>query len=134
MISGEQFIMLRRIPISVLAEVVEYFMQDISKEAIVQIYLTDGDFRIVYPKEQEASGADIVYSFGIQKGEHVCTIHSHGTLNAFWSSVDDADEIQTTGLYGVFGNLDRRNISYKFRFCDAGKRPVPLDIWDIACK
>lgn len=125
--------MLRRIPIALIADVVRYFMQDISKEAIVQIYWVDGEFRIIYPVEQRASEVEVSYTFGIQKGEHVCTIHSHGKLNAFWSMVDDADEVQTTGLYGVFGNLDCQNITYRFRYCNGGDKPIPLDVWDIAC-
>lgn len=131
--SGGHFTMLRRIPFSLLKEVVEYFRQDLDLEAIIQIRYDNGSFRIVYPSEQSASKDGISYSFGIERDELVCTIHSHNTMPAFWSSVDDADELYLPGLYGVFGRLDKRSVMCRFRYCVGDGKAIDLDIWDVAC-
>ncbi|SMC08091.1 PRTRC system protein A [Sulfobacillus thermosulfidooxidans DSM 9293] len=47
----------------------------------------------------------------------VVQIHSHGTLPAFFSATDDADE-QATGCYGVIGRCDQ---------------PRPDMVWRMSC-
>lgn len=125
--------MLRRLPFSILKEVVEYFRQDLDKEAIVQIRFVDGEFVIVYPKEQVVLKESVTYSFGVGKGELVCAIHSHNTMPAFWSSTDNEDELFIEGIYGVFGCLDKSKVMCRFRYCIGDGRAIDLDIWDIAC-
>ena len=56
-------------------------------------------------------------------------VHSHNTMNAFWSSVDDADEIWP-GVFMVIGNLDKDEETCAVR---AGYNGLftPLDKHDI---
>lgn len=50
----------------------------------------------------------------------VMDIHSHNTMDAFWSGTDDASE-QETRTYGVIGRLDKAVPSYKFRMSVVGQ-------------
>lgn len=132
--SEDGFQMVRRIPIALLDEVAEYFRKDLSLEAVVQIWY-DEKFYIVYPEWEEATKTDIAYRFAWNNsGEYVCNIHSHNTMSAFWSTIDDEDELSLPGLYGVFGNLDREDYSSRFRYCPGHFcKAIPLHKWDIAC-
>lgn len=116
------------IPISFLEAVVSYFRQDLSKEAIVNISYNRvlKRFFLRYPvaEETKAEKHYIIYNFRnwlIRDEVTVLQIHSHNTMPAFFSSVDDADEA-VPGLYGVIGNLDQEKPSMAFRFSGCGKK------------
>jgi hypothetical protein len=48
---------------------------------------------------------------------HVMDIHSHGSMGAFWSGVDDADEkrVTTERLFGVIGKVQQPVPEWKWR-------------------
>lgn len=50
---------------------------------------------------------------------HYMDIHSHNTMDAFFSAIDDRDE-KATRLYGVIGRLDKFLPDMKVRICNGG--------------
>lgn len=132
------FRMLRPIPVQIICDVAGYFAEDLTKERIVQLwYDNDNGYKVVKPSAEEATSISISYRFPLNvSGEYVCTIHSHRTMNAFFSEVDDADELAIPGLYGVIGNIsdneDSISFSSRFRFTRGeGQKPIRLKLIDI---
>lgn len=133
---GDGFAMTRKIPRHVLEEVVAYFAQDLAREAIVQIWCRDGEFYVVYPKFQDSAKSFVEYQFPINsRGIYVMAIHSHNTMRPIPSSMDDRDELQVPGLYGIIGSIRERDagIYYDsfFRVTRPGKEPVTVDEEEI---
>lgn len=101
-----------KMPISLLKEIVAYFKEDLSKEAMVHIYYDTqtGNFRFRKAKG-ERSKVHINYEFvadmDLMTGKSILVmdIHSHNTMPAFFSPADDKDESYRPGLFGVIGNL-----------------------------
>lgn len=115
-----------------LDHVIEYFRRDLANEAMVVLCYnkSNGEFFLSTP---EASVSKVSVDYKLKHyGKNilqVCQIHSHNTMSAVFSSVDDADEIMP-GVYGVIGRLDASNPQINFR---AGYEGVftPLSVWDI---
>jgi PRTRC genetic system protein A len=65
-------------------------------------------FSIDLPEIDRATPSRLVYRTPrLAAGCHlVCDIHSHGTMPAFFSGTDDADDADTTKIAVVFGNID----------------------------
>lgn len=113
-----------KIPISMLRDVVEEFQKDLAREAIVRFYydFSTGQFT-AYVGQGVANKCYIEYNFeeAFRKeatnvnSVWVMDIHSHNTMPAFWSGVDDRDESTYPGVWGVIGNLDRKTPSMRFR-------------------
>lgn len=123
-----------QIPSAILGEVVNYFAEDLSKESIVQIWEEDGVYKVVKPTYMEATKARVDYSFSLTtKGKYVMTIHSHNTMAAHFSGVDDADELEIPGLYGVIGRIKQvgDNIFYEsaFRYTLGADR-LPIKVYE----
>ena len=113
---------LPKIPVKMLEEIIEYFREDLDREAAV---------RIVYRKKEKqfqfykAGGQRkkmyMYYEYEVTEEMfspeviHVMELHSHNTMPAFFSVVDDQDEKDYPGLFGVIGNLDAINPSLQFR-------------------
>lgn len=121
------------IPRGFIDAAVSYFRQDLSKEAIVNITYNKKlrRFFLRYPSEEDtkAEKAYIIYNFRrwfIKDEVVVLQIHSHNTMPAYFSAVDDRDEF-LPGLYGVIGNLDLKHPTMKFRFCGMG---LKMDLYD----
>lgn len=77
------------------------FLADTSRERYVGVTWHDG-YHLVVP-EQEITSASIKYC----RGENVVLdLHSHGTMGAFFSGIDNQDE-KGLQLYGVVGKLDK---------------------------
>ncbi len=103
---------LPKMPIALLKDIVSYFREDLEIEAMVRIYynLEDGSFSFEKARG-EKSRARINYEFiadiDLMKGKkiQVMDIHSHNTMQAFFSGTDDRDESGYPGLFGVIGNL-----------------------------
>lgn len=124
-----------QIPSEILGEVVNHFAEDLSRESIVQIWEEDGVYRVVYPEYKDASKAFISYSFPLtSKGNYVMTIHSHNTMKAYFSGVDDADELALPGLYGVIGRIKQvgDDIFYEsdFRYTLGADR-LPIKVYEM---
>ncbi len=121
---------LPKIPRLFLETIISEFREDLSKENMVQIYWSKDkqEFYMVKP-EATYSKVAVSYKMGHTNDILVISIHSHNTMNAFFSEIDDADEIYT-GLFGVIGNLDKSFPSMCFR---AGMEGCfkPLSVDDI---
>lgn len=113
----------KKIPYSILQDVVAFFRKNPRKEAAVQIFydVNAGKYEIYYP-EQHVTSASVVFvrSHDMESDKVlVMDIHSHGAMRAFFSSIDDHDE-KGTRLFMVFGNLDKERITHKLRAGIAG--------------
>lgn len=113
----------KKIPYGILMDVVAFFKRNPRKEAAVQIFynLETEKYEIYYP-EQQVTSASVVFTRNHDMENDkvlVMDIHSHGSMNAFFSSIDDNDE-KGTRLFMVFGNLDKKEITHKLRAGIAG--------------
>ena len=104
---------LPRIPYSILAEIIALFRADLGRENIAQVFWNEKDGYYIKQPSYRATKTRVGYSHALDprkifKREEVLvmTVHSHNTMKAFFSPVDDRDE-DTTGLFGVIGKLDR---------------------------
>ena len=127
---------LPKIPMQLIGQLVAFFrsyMQDGEEyEAMAQIYWDkeQEEFFAYVPKqtvckdEIEADLRDCPYD---NEERYLCyaDIHSHNSMEAFFSSKDDQDE-RGTGLYFVVGELDRFFPALKARI-SCGGTFVPID-------
>ena len=62
-------------------------------------------------------------------------VHSHNTMRPVPSCVDDKDELQVPGLYGIIGSIEERDtaIYYEsfFRVTRFDREPVTVDEEEI---
>lgn len=104
-----------KIPRFVLNNIIEYFKTDLSVEMVVRILYNKntGEFTTVAAKGSRTKHSinydfsdivDAIHTSGIST---VMEIHSHNTMPAYFSDVDDRDEGIVPGLYGVIGSLDK---------------------------
>lgn len=126
-----------KIPLNVLQQVVSFFRdvcQDTKDEAFVRIYLEkDTNEYIIHCPKQSISGASVKYEITDEHLENDCIvvmdIHSHNTMNAFFSGTDDGDEKNPGQLFMVLGHLNTHNIEFKLRtFMD---EYIPVDFFDV---
>ena len=105
---------LPKVPADLMARVVGFFRaiyRERKTEALVLLVWRSGSFDLVVP-EQKVTLASV--RFDLADGDLpaasrlVGTIHSHGAMGAFASSVDEDDEAELDGLHIVVGDLDRR--------------------------
>lgn len=121
-----------KIPEVIYWQIRQFFI-DISKdmgeaEAFCQVYYDFTEKRyVVHVPEQTVSKASVNYDAtenlnrkNPERYALVFEIHSHNTMNAFWSGTDDSDE-KDTRFYGVLGNLDKEEIGEKYRTNILGK-------------
>lgn len=123
----------KKIPYGILMDVVAFFKRNPHKEAAVQVFydVNMGKYELYYP-EQKATSASVVFvrNHDMENDKVlVMDIHSHGTMNAFFSSTDNNDE-KGTRLFMVFGNLDKKEISHKLRAGIAGNYKM-LELSDV---
>lgn len=116
-----------KIPETIYNQMVDYFREDLTKEAIVRIlYNKETDDYIMVKGGGEKDKAYLSYDFSemrplVSAGyQQVCEIHSHNTMPAFFSRIDDKDELETMGVFGVMGNLDTDTPSFLLRACCDG--------------
>ena len=105
-----------KIPKSTMDEVIAYFREDLTEEAIVRIYYNskEENFQIIKPLSEKRNKVNTIYSFinSVRMTTEtdsilVCEIHSHNTMPAKFSVTDDADEAYGIGFYGVIGELNK---------------------------
>lgn len=127
---------LPRAPYSVFSEILEYFREDLKKEAAVRLLFDtrDSSYHIVKASgERGKEYINYVYS-ELPREEmmqgiilQVAEIHSHNSMPAFFSEVDDRDE--SNGVFGVFGNLDTEYPTTSFRIgADGFFKPLPISV------
>ena len=116
---------LPKIPMSILVDIVAFFREDLTKEAWCKVlYDTETKTYSIFKGKQTASKAMVTYAMDSlaelyangegQKLIQVMEIHSHNVMPAYFSSVDDADEIYP-GLFGVVGMLNEEIPQFRFR-------------------
>ena len=133
---------LPRIPMDILKKQVSFYrdvMKDFSNAEAYSIVLYDKEeerYFLEIPK-QRISGASVSYAqdelrekFPSNRYIEVISAHSHNTMGAFFSGVDDADE-KGDMLYMVMGQLDKAVPAYKIRANVAGKECCILDLEEI---
>lgn len=113
--------LLPRIPVSFLYDTIVYFRKDLKNEAMVQIYYNkkNKEYFIYKPKIRHVGKGYIEVERNLELDEStdfvlVLDIHSHNTMGAFFSTIDNEDELETR-LFGVIGCLDKEQVSLKFR-------------------
>ena len=119
-----------KIPYAIWEEILMHFRKDTRNEAIVRVlYDNMRGYYLQYPEEENASKAYVTYAFPYVPGTQiVLTIHSHNTMPAFFSKIDDADERVGFGIYGVVGRLDLETPQTRFRVCINGDfLEIPLE-------
>jgi len=101
-----------RIPLDLIRRVTAWFKAVYAKyrsEAVGYLYYSavSGEWQFV-PPTQTATGASAKYEEApkIQNWQIVGTIHSHGSMSAFHSGVDDADEKNFDGVHITVGRVD----------------------------
>lgn len=113
-----------KIPADILEQVISLFREDLSLEAMVQIWYheTDG-FVIVSPEIEVVEKAYICCSMNTKtvsdmvmddRAVLVATVHSHNNFAARFSYIDDLDE-QGPGIFAVIGDLIREIPSISVR-------------------
>ena len=120
---------LPRIPLKLLMQVTAFFRHFVQDgpdyEALVNIYWDRErqEFTADVP-EQVVTGVSVDSringDFTDERYIHYMDIHSHNTMKAFFSPVDDRDE-KATRLYTVVGNLDKCVPEVRTRISNGGK-------------
>lgn len=127
---------LPKIPSSLMGQIIAFFRAFMTEseenEAMAQIYWDKDrqEFFAYIPKQsvcKEEAEADLHDCPYDNENRYICyaDIHSHNSMDAFFSCKDDRDE-RSTGLYFVLGKLDHFYPEIKARiFC--GDSFVPID-------
>lgn len=125
-----------KIPGSLFREILRFFQRDPHREAAAQIFYDDktGSYELHFP-EQKAGVCTVVFDRDMRlESEKVLVMdaHSHGQMNAFFSSVDDHDE-KGTRLFLVLGKMGGKMPAWKLRAGIAGHyRELALsDVFDM---
>ena len=133
---------LPRIPSELMAQILAFFRHFVQNgaenEALLNIYWDkENQEFIVDAPEQVVSKISVdtrlSEKFAIDRYVHYMDIHSHNTMNAFFSPVDDHDE-RATRLYTVVGRLDQCVPEVKTRISNGGKflEIDPSEVFEFA--
>ena len=99
------------------------------REHIVLVMVgAGGAYRLVEP-QQTGTACRVAYEIPYEEGWPLLQLHSHHTMRAYFSGIDDVDE-GGLGLYGVVGRLDRPRGEVALRAGAYGQW-LPL-AWDAA--
>ncbi len=109
-----------------------------SLECMVRFYY-DGEKYFLYVPHQAVASMRVValdYAEDIQVAQNnllVCEMHSHHSMPACFSSIDDKDEL-ATGIYGVIGEIAENGFAAQMRFsCGGHYRLVDKkDVFDFS--
>jgi PRTRC genetic system protein A len=127
---GQGLIMkLPRVPVHLFHQTIAFFRAVMKKldnaEAIVHIYWsTEKKEYYIHIPEQEVSGAICEYEHDNEREMRdvlVMHIHSHNTMGANFSTIDDKDDTKPI-IYGVVGKLNTMTPEYSFRIGVGGLR------------
>jgi PRTRC genetic system protein A len=126
-----------KVPYYLFQQTIMFFREVMRKkggaEAMLQFYYDKENGKyIIYCPEQTVSGASVKFKRHEEYDSKyilVMDIHSHNHMNAFFSTIDDADEKETR-IFGVIGQLDKDMPVWKFRICVGGVYKY-IDIFDI---
>lgn len=123
-----------KLPLSMYHQVESFFRAVMAKpstkgaEAYVQLWRNpQGEYFLHVPKQTVSGGAvhakmDPEDAAKLMTEGHtvIGDIHSHNTMSAFFSSIDDADDANKIGIAGVIGNITETGAKSMWRFCYGG--------------
>ena len=126
----------QKIPGALFDEILCFFRTNPYKEAAAQIFYDDstGSYELYFP-EQRAGACSVSFDRDMLREEEkvlVMDAHSHGRMDAFFSSIDNHDE-KGTRLFLVLGRIDREAPAWKLRAGIAGyyKELALTDVFDM---
>lgn len=130
------------IPSSLVIKIFAFFRHFVSDnsetEALLNIYWDKEAKKFVADAPQQVATKNSVNTqlndkFTDERYTHYMDIHSHNTMSAFFSAVDDKDE-KATRLYTVIGKLNEHNPEIKTRISNGGKflNIDPAQVFEIA--
>ena len=118
------------IPGTLLLQIIAFFryftLNGTNSEALLNIYWDKSNSEyIIDAPEQIVSEASVNSRISDEYADeqryiHYMDIHSHNTMRAFFSAVDNADE-KATRLYAVVGELNKSMPDIKVRISNGGK-------------
>jgi PRTRC genetic system protein A len=106
-------------PVSLLENAIRIFKLRPHTEVMLSIIYNhrDGKHHLVWP-DQTATATSITYD-AVPETDYLttfCEIHSHNTMEAFFSPTDNQSEMKGTGIYTVIGRVDLDRPTAAFRF------------------
>jgi PRTRC genetic system protein A len=116
------------LPAATTAKIMEFFREvhrQYTSEAIVLLFYNEetGKYRVLPPKQAVTyGGIDYDRNITIEGYTMIGDIHSHGSMSAFHSGVDDSDEESFDGLHITFGNVADEEISISGSIVSNGYR------------
>ncbi len=124
---------LPKIPYTILSNIIAFFKTLITEkcelEALAYIYwsVDENKYHVYVPKQRvsKASVDSYVPEIDEEKFILVMEIHSHNTMPAVFSQIDDRDE-RATRLYAVVGRMDNVFPDIKVR-CSVGRKFVEVN-------
>lgn len=104
---------------------------DYEAMALILYNLDTQQYRVSIPT-QKVSKASVTYDIDDKADNEIVVvdIHSHNSMGAFFSGVDDRDDRSGAWVTGVLGKLDQPEFASVWRF-NAGATKVQLTIADI---
>ena len=115
-----------------------FVTEDSENEALLNIYWDKENKEFVADAPQQIAtrasvDTQLNEKFADERYIHYMDIHSHNTMSAFFSSVDDRDE-KATRLYTVIGKLNEHAPEIKTRISNGGKflNIDPAQVFEIA--
>lgn len=134
-----------RIPMSLLKDIESFFRAFMAKHAsasraghgdyeamaLILYNLDTEEYRVSIPA-QSVSKASVSYTIDDKADNEIVVvdIHSHNSMGAFFSGVDDRDDRSGAWVTGVLGKLDQPEFASVWRF-NAGTTKIQLTIADI---
>ena len=136
-----------KVPSSIYYQIQSFFIdiadQMNNAEAFVQVfYDTQEEKYVCHVPQQKVAGASVRYdaeeTLSVKDPDRyifVLEIHSHNTMDAFFSGVDDADEKETR-FYGVFGKIKDPVPKFLLRFVVNESKPAvkPEQVFDFSAR
>ena len=130
------------IPSKLMMKIFAFFRhfvtEDSENEALLNIYWDKENKEFVADAPQQIAtrasvDTQLNEKFTDERYIHYMDIHSHNTMGAFFSPVDDKDE-KATRLYTVIGKLNEHNPEIKTRISNGGKflNIDPAQVFEIA--
>jgi PRTRC genetic system protein A len=126
-----------RIPYELFQSMIQFFkrvmLEKGGAEAMLQFFYSPTESKyIAYCPKQTVSGGSVKFERNEEMESKyilVAEVHSHNSMSAFFSSIDNNDEKRTM-IFGVVGKLNQPVFEYRFRMSLAGEYEE-LSIYDI---
>ena len=122
-----------KLPSTLVAQFIEQARSRCPNECAAWIVWNQrtNSWRLLMLEEQSVGPAHVRVNLpDLGENEHmVIDLHSHGLLDAFFSSTDDHDDGRgDVKIAGVIGNVDQTEVTALFRLCANGVfLPLPFD-------